>query len=216
MTRDVERRANKSWSPHPRGDFAAGGSAYTAFDCCLDRLEAALPAGGILLLAIDELEQARVGIESGVLAAEVLAFLRSQMQHRERVVFLLCGSHGLLEPFWSPIVDLTARWDLGPLTYGDTTVLIRRPVTGAVAFEDAAIDAIWRHTAGHPYLVQSVCHRLVGQANRDAGRAMVGRSHVEAVIDQLADQGFFARLELADRRPDGSPHSPAQSMEILQ
>jgi hypothetical protein len=216
MARDVDRRANKSWSPRPRDDFAAGGSAYEAFDRCLDRLEAALPAGGILLLAIDELEQARVGIESGVLAAEVLAFLRWQMQHRERVVFLLCGSRGLLEPFWGPIVDLTARWELGPLTYEATTALIRQPVSGAIAFEDAALDAIWRRTTGHPYLVQIVCHRLVGLANRDAGRATIGRPHVEAIIDQLANEGFFARLELGDGRSDGSPHSPAQIMEALQ
>lgn len=214
---DIFLRASRSWSPRLRGNVAAGDeSAFATFDRYLDHLEGGLPAAGMLLVAIDELEQVRVGIESGSLAPEVMAFLRWQMQHRERVVFLLCGSRDLLEPFWSPLIDLAACWELGPLNYQDTAMLIRRPVAGAIDFEDVAIDGIWRHTAGHPYLVQTVCHHLVGRANRDAGRATIGQAHVEAVIEQLVDDGFFARLDLGDGRTYGLPQYPSPALEALR
>jgi hypothetical protein len=75
--------------------------------------------------------------------------------------------------------------------------LIRRPVSGAVAFDEAAVEGVYRRTAGHPYLVQAVCHRLVTLANREQRHA-VSAAEVAGAIEQLIAEGITAGLELSD------------------
>ncbi len=165
-------------------------TAYAAFDRSLDSLERTLPDDSLILLAIDEFEQVRDGIESGVLDSQVLPFIRSQIQHRTRIAFLLCGSAALLEPFWGPIADLTARFEIGPLDSRQTEELIRRPVEGVLEIEDAAVEVIWQATAGHPFLIQSICHRLVSQANRNHLRSAIRAEDVESVIARMEREGY--------------------------
>ena len=165
-------------------------TAYAAFDRSLDYLEHALPDDCLILLAIDEFEQIRDGIESGVLDSQVLPFIRSQIQHRARVAFLLCGSAALLEPFWGPIADLTARFEIGPLDSRQTEELVRRPVEGVLEVEDAAVELIWQATAGHPFLIQSICHRLVSQANRNHSRDAIMAEDVTSVIARMEREGY--------------------------
>ena len=48
------------------------------------------------------------------------------------------GSYGLLEPYWQPLIDLTARYELGPLDFAAAATLIRAPLAGELAFDEAA------------------------------------------------------------------------------
>ncbi len=173
----------------PDGE-ASDETAYAAFDRSLDYLEHALPDDCLILLAIDEFEQIRDGIESGVLDSQVLPFIRSQIQHRARVAFLLCGSAALLEPFWGPIADLTARFEIGPLDSRQTEELVRRPIEGVLEVEDTAVELIWQATAGHPFLIQSICHRLVSQANRNHSRDAIMAEDVTSVIARMEREGY--------------------------
>jgi hypothetical protein len=169
---------------------AIGETAYAAVERCLDRLEETLPAEGLILLAIDELEQIRAGIEAGSLSPDVIPYLRSQIQHREQIAFLLSGAHGLFDDFWRPIVDLAARFELGNLNRAQTAALIRQPVAGRLNYGDAAVDTIWQFTAGHPFLIQSVCHRLVSLMNRRHRHQAIRPADVERIIHQMETEGL--------------------------
>lgn len=185
LARDICRRIGVAHDNETLGE-----TAYAAFDRSLDSLEHALPDDCLILLAIDEFEQIRDGIESGVLDSQVLPFIRSQIQHRARVAFLLCGSAALLEPFWGPITDLTARFEIGPLDSRQAEELVRRPVEGVLEVEDAAVELIWQATAGHPFLIQSICHRLVSQANRNHSRDAIMAEDVTSVIARMEREGY--------------------------
>lgn len=196
LGRDICYRVNTSGLDRSVPDSPeTGETAYATFDRCLDRLEQTLPADSLILLAIDEFEQIRAGIDAGTMAPEVLPYLRSQIQHRSRILFVICGSYGLLDPFWSSIIDLTARCEVEALDFEQTLRLIRRPVEGILSIEDAVVEAIWQWTAGHPFLVQTLCHRLVSLANRRHSREPIRRTDVEHVMDQMMGEGYAGDLD---------------------
>ncbi len=191
LARDICHRVNTSMlAPSLPDSPVAGESAYAVFDRCLDRLEKTLPADELILLAIDELEQLRAGIDAGTLSPELLPYLRSQIQHRARIVFLLCGSPALLDEFWRPIIDLTARQEVAALSFEETLTLIRQPVEGHLPYEAAAEEAIWQHTAGQPFLVQTLCHRLVSLANRRRSKVAIRVQDVANVLRQIEREGY--------------------------
>jgi len=191
LARDISRRVETPNRDSSASDAAVPGeTAYATFDRSLERLEGALPDDSLILLAVDEFEQIRDGIERGVLDPEVLPFIRSQIQHRTNIAFLLCGSASLLEPFWGPIADLTARFEIGPLDFEQSDTLVRRPLEGRLAYEDAAVEIIRRATTGNPFLIQSICHRLVSRANRRHSREPIGPEDVVRVIAQMKSEGY--------------------------
>ncbi len=200
VANDIYRKAS-GWPSVtlPPLDELRAEAPYTALDHCLDLLEKGLPPGGLAILAVDEVEQVRDGLDAGRLEPELLAYLRSQLQHRARIAFLLCGSRNLRESFWHPIFKLAVSCELGLLSREETAGLVRQPVSGAMAFDEAAVDGIWRRTSGHPYLVQAVCHRLVTLANREHRRRPVSESDVVRAIEQLIADGLTDGLELSDR-----------------
>ncbi|MBP6015994.1 MAG: ATP-binding protein [Candidatus Promineofilum sp.] len=191
LARDIYRRVTLSGlEPSTPDDAVPGATAFAAFDRSLDRLEETLPDDGLILLAIDEFEEIRAGIEAGTLEPEVLVYLRSQIQHRARIVFLLCGSAALLEPFWTSLTNLTARYEVPPLDFQQSITLIRRPVEGLLIINDGAVAGIWEFTKGHPFLIQTICHRLVSLANRRYERRPIEAIEVEKVIEQMVIEGY--------------------------
>jgi hypothetical protein len=198
LARDVCQKVATSGLERSVPDSSVlGETAFAAFDRCLDRLEQTLPGNSLILLAIDEFEQIRAEIASGTLGAEVLPFLRSQIQHRERVVFVLSGGHGLLEPFWNNIVDLTARYELGPLTFEQTVTLVCAPLAGRLIVSDDAVEMIWQATQGHPFLIQTICHSLVSDANRHHTRDSIGPANVRRAIRHIESERAYDDPALA-------------------
>lgn len=66
LARDIYRRVTLSGlEPSTPDDAVPGAAAFAAFDRSLDRLEETLPDDGLILLAIDEFEEIRAGIEAG-------------------------------------------------------------------------------------------------------------------------------------------------------
>lgn len=186
--------ARKSGTSHPSHSSPENGSlaetSFAVFDQALDRIESALPDNVFMLVALDEFEQVRDGIESGILDPSVLPFLRSQIQHRERIAFLICGSRSLLDPYWSPIIDLAARYEITPLSYDEAVSLIRRPIAGVLSVEDSAVELIWMQTDGRPFIIQTICHRLVSLANRRRSYEPITRHDAENVIRQLETEAY--------------------------
>jgi len=187
LARDIYRQVAQQRPTRAMPKSRAGDdSAYAVFDRALDYLEEHLPAGDVILLAIDELEQMRAGIDAGLLDEAIVPFLRSQVQHRARLAVVFCGSYGLLEAAWQPLIDLTARYELGPLDFAATTTLVRAPLAGELAFDEAAVERIWRQTGGRPFAIQSLCHRLVGLRHRQRRRDPIRVEDVQAAIDEVA------------------------------
>ena len=187
LARDIYRqvahhRPSRAMPKSPIGED----SAYAAFDRALDHLEQHLPAGDLILLAIDELEQLGADIDAGALDPAVAPFLRSQAQHRSRLALVFSGSYGLLDDSWRPIIDLTARYELRPFDFDAAATLIRAPLAGELSYDDAAVEQIWQQTGGRPFQIQSICHRLVSLRNRQGRREPIGVDEVQTALDEIA------------------------------
>ena len=186
LARDIYRQVAVRGLSRAVPDSRAGSdSAYAALDRALDYLEQNLPDEATILLAVDELEQLRAGIAAGLLDEAIAPWLRSQVQHRSRLAFIFSGSYGLLDEFWRPILDLTARYELGPLSAAETETLIRQPVNSRLTYDDAAVERIWHNTGGRPFRIQLLCHRLVSGRYRQKRRESIGVADVEQVISEL-------------------------------
>lgn len=176
----------------PPENAQSGETSYSILERMLDRLETALPANGLILLAIDELEQLRADIEAGNLEPAIMPFLRSQIQHREGIAFLFSGSNGLLEDFWAPIRHLSVCRELGPLAYDEARHLILQPIAGKITVDDSIVERIWTETGGSAYAIQFICHRLVSIINSERRiPSRVTVADVEAVLQELKSLGFF-------------------------
>lgn len=206
LARDIYRQvAHQRPSRAMPRSLAGEDSAYAAFDRALDHLEQHLPAGDLILLAVDELEQLRAGIDAGALDPAVASFLRSQVQHRARLALVFSGSYGLLDDSWRPIIDLTARYELRPLDFAAAATLIRAPLAGELSYDDAAVEAIWRQTGGRPFPIQAICHRLVSRRNRQGRREPISADEVQAVLAEMAgDANGLGYAQTAEALPVGS------------
>lgn len=187
FAREIYRQAGPyHFLPAPPENRANGESPFMVVERILDRLEEALPPSGLLLLAVDELEQLRMDCETGHLDSSVLPYLRSQIQHRTGIAFLFSGSDGLLDPYWKPFLNLAAVRELGPLTLAETEKLVREPLAGRVVFDDPAVARIWQETKGHAYHIQVICHRLVSWLNENhRSNRLITEDDIAHVIDEI-------------------------------
>lgn len=202
LARDIYRQVAQQHPSRAMPRSRAGeDSAYDLFDRALDHLEQHLPADALILLAVDELEQLRAGIDAGLLDEAVFSFLRSQVQHRSRLAVLFSGSYGLLAESWRPLGDLTAHCELGPLDINSAAALIRQPVAGVLAYDDDAVACIWRQTGGRPLPIQSICHRLVSLRNRQGRRDSIGADEAQWAIDEAATEVEHALHRTTEATP---------------
>ena len=146
------------------------GRAYYAFDLFLDQVESQLPANGLLIIIMDELEQLQESIERGKLTNDILPYLRSLMQHRSRLSFILAGTNQLVEDYWSNIFHVGISREIVSLRRDEAEKLIREPVQPMITYDDLAVDRIWLATQGHPYFTQLICHRLISDVNLESQR----------------------------------------------
>lgn len=186
ISRDLARRNIQLTQPQK---FSTNGSVFTEFDQFLDHVETQIPAKGLLVLVIDELEQLQDSIQKGRLSEDVLTYLRSLMQHRSKMTFILAGTNQLVEEYWSSIFHVGISREIESLTRDDTEELIRLPVSPIIQYDDLAIDRIWLATRGHPYFTQLICHRLISSANLQGKRSFTLTNHdVREAIDKIVTE----------------------------
>ena len=184
--------------------WPANGQGYRLFDQYLDQVETSLPVDGLLVLILDELERLQGPIEAGQLDQDFLPYLRSLMQHRSRMSFILAGTHKLMDEFWQLVFNAGENLELSMLSRRETEQLIREPVQPLVRYDDLAVEHIWRATAGHPYLTQLICHRLIQFENQDEQRRkIITVDQVHKVLERILeeDDGYLLR-----RWQELSPH----------
>ncbi|GJM40446.1 MAG: hypothetical protein DHS20C20_07280 [Ardenticatenaceae bacterium] len=173
----------------PRENWSTNGTLFSEFDEFLDEIEDELPPKGLLVLIIDELEQLQESVQRGRLSDDIFPYLRSLMQHRSRITFILAGTNQLVEDYWSIIFHVGISREIDSLSREETETLIREPVAPMIQYDDLAVDRIWLTTRGHPYFSQLICHRLVSSTNLEGRRSKlitIGdvRETIKLVIDE--------------------------------
>ena len=160
-------------------------------------MELSLPNESLLVLIIDELDRLQLPIEEGHLDHDLLPYMRSLMQHRSRLTFVLAGSRRLKEDFWQLVFNAGENFELTALNRRDTERLIREPVQPLVRYDDLAVEHIWRATMGHPYLTQLICHRLIQDTDQEGRRLkVITIDQVQQVIQRILeeDDGYLMSL----------------------
>ncbi len=185
--RGIQFPVDASW---PLDTWAVNGHGYQhTFDTFLDRVEAALPEKGLLVVILDELEQVKESIERGKLSPDVLPYLRSLMQHRRQLAFILTGTNQLIEDYWSTIFHVGISREVRSLSRAETEKLVREPVRPLVHYDELAVDRIWQATHGHPYFTQLICHRLISALNLEARLSkVISLDDVHTTISKIIDE----------------------------
>jgi 8-oxo-dGTP pyrophosphatase MutT (NUDIX family) len=173
----------------PRESWSANGTLFSEFDDFLDRIEETLPPNGLLVLIIDELEQLQESVERGRLSSDIFPYLRSLMQHRTQITFILAGTNQLVEDYWSIIFHVGISREIDSLSREETERLIRDPVAPMIQYDDLAVDRIWLTTRGHPYFSQLICHRLVSATNLEGRRSkLITIENVRETINLVIEE----------------------------
>ncbi len=179
--RDIQLSIPTEWS--------SNGTIFNDFDAFLDQVENSLPSNGLLVLVIDELEQLQDSVERGKLTQDIFPYLRSLMQHRPKMTFILAGTNQLVEEYWSIIFHVGISREITSLTREETENLIRDPVSPMIQYDDLAVDRIWLATRGHPYFTQLICHRLISDVNLGERRdRSITITHVRETIKTVIEE----------------------------
>ncbi|MEJ2750705.1 MAG: hypothetical protein P8183_22780, partial [Anaerolineae bacterium] len=130
-----------------------------------------------------------VSVENGRLSEDIFPYLRSLMQHRTRMTFILAGTNQLVEDFWSIIFHVGISREIVSLDHKETEKLIREPVSPMIQYDDLAVDRIWLSTRGHPYFSQLICHRLVSATNLEGRKSKtITIADVRETIDKIVSE----------------------------
>ena len=85
------------------------------------------------------------------------------------------------------------HYEIGLLDKDSAMLLITKPAQGLLEYEEEAIDAILKHSAGHPYFTQALCFALFQQA-REQDNWKVTATEVGNVLEESIEltQGGLA------------------------
>ncbi len=173
----------------PPENWSNNGTLFSEFDQFLDQIEDRLPPNGLLVLIIDEMEQLQESVERGRLSHDIFPYLRSLMQHRSRITFILAGTNQLVEDYWSIIFHVGISREIDYLSREETETLIREPVAPMIQYDDLAVDQIWLTTRGQPYFSQLICHRLVSSTNLEGRRSkLITIGDVREIINLVIEE----------------------------
>jgi uncharacterized protein len=171
-------------------------NAFTRLDEDLDQFERlATERGKRILLAFDEYEGLEESIAGGDISKNVLGKLRNIIQHRERIVVLVSGSHHFEELTglnWASYLINTRTLELSFLDERSARELLTEPVP-QLQYEDGVLDEILRLTHCQPYLLQAVASELVNHLN-DRQQTTARRADLDAAVAKVltSANAYFA------------------------
>jgi outer membrane protein assembly factor BamB len=177
-----------------------------AFNVFLDEVEEHLVDRRIIIL-IDEFEVLEAQVKNGKLEPELFEYLRSMMQHRKSINFLLSGTHtieNLTRDYWSVFFNMALHHRLSYLSPEGATNLITKPVAGYLTYEHYVIQKIRELSADQPYLIHLICRALVDHCNQQC-KAYVTMNDVNTVLGEVLKTGgqhfswILAQIDPIDR-----------------
>jgi hypothetical protein len=163
-------------------------NSYQVFNKFLDKIPNFL-GEKFLILMFDEYEILEKKIEEGHLNPDLIRYLRSQMQSRERFSFIFAGSKKLEElegKHWSLMFNAATYKKISFLNREDALDLMTIPVQNRIHYNNEAINRILQLTACHPYFLQLFLQNLIDHLN-DAKKNNVTLEEVGYVLDYLLD-----------------------------
>jgi GAF domain-containing protein len=170
---------------------------YNAFGEYLRQVDKALDQV-ILVLMLDEFEVLDKGVREHRLDTAIYSQLRHHLQHSHNVAFILAGMHQLTRlsnEYRSMIYSNALHQEVGFMDEKSARELIQKPVAGQVIYEEAAVEELLHLTNGHPYLLQSLCHRLIDQMNQAARSNTITIADVHsAALHYTSEPLFFSFL----------------------
>jgi outer membrane protein assembly factor BamB len=164
--------------------------ATLAFDLFLDQVEIARRQRKLIIM-IDEFEVLEQKVKEKVLAGEIFEYLRSLMQHRRGINFLLSGTHTIEQltmEYWSVFFNIARHQRLSRLSAEAARQLITQPIAGYLEYDPLAVEKIRQLAADQPYLIQLICRSLVSYCN-EAQKSYVTINDVNTVQDRVMETG---------------------------
>ncbi|HLI71590.1 MAG TPA: FG-GAP-like repeat-containing protein [Ktedonobacteraceae bacterium] len=161
-----------------------------AFDQYLDTLDLARE-GRKLIIMLDEFEILEQKVTEKVLAGEFFEYLRSLMQHRKGINFLLSGTHTieqLTKEYWSVFFNIARHHRLSSLKDEAARQLITDPVKEYLEYDPFAVEKIRQLTANQPYFIQLICRSLIAHAN-EVRKSYITLIDVNTVQDRVMETG---------------------------
>ena len=142
--------------------------AFTRLDEALDRFEElSRQSGKRILLTFDEYERFEESISKADISTYVPDKIRNIIQHRERIVVLVSGSHRfdeLKELNWASYLINARTLELSFLKPDEARELLTKPAP-KLGYEPGVVEEILRLTHCQPYLLQAVASDLVNYLN---------------------------------------------------
>ena len=163
--------------------------ASFALDVFLDDVEMILN-GRKLIMLIDEFEILEEKVVKQELSPDIFTYLRSLMQIRSFIHFLLAGTHTikeLTEEYWSVFFNIAVHRRLTQLTPEAAQQLITQPVKQDI-YDPLAIEKIRRLAGDQPYFIQLFCHELIQHANMHR-KAYLTINDVNIVQESVIENG---------------------------
>jgi hypothetical protein len=143
----------------------------------------------MLVILIDEFEVLEALVNQRKLAPEVFDYLRSMVQNRQHILFLLAGVHTiqkLTAGYWSPFFNIANQYQISKLSEQGAITLITKPVEGFLEYDPYAVQKIRQLTADQPYLIHLICRPLIDYCN-ELKKAYVTMNDVNAILKELME-----------------------------
>ncbi|GCF06473.1 outer membrane protein assembly factor BamB family protein [Dictyobacter arantiisoli] len=122
-----------------------------------------------IVFLLDEFEMLQEKINKGPLNENVLHYLRSLMQHRQGLNFLLVGAPRIryvTEPLWSVFFNIAIHHNLKRLEQSEARALITEPVKGMLEYDMLALERMHKLSGNLPYFIHVLSEILISYCNR--------------------------------------------------
>ncbi|MCG3163298.1 MAG: hypothetical protein JMDDDDMK_04687 [Acidobacteria bacterium] len=188
----------KGLRPPQLSDYAT--EPFIVFRQFLDSVEKAIGAPeNRLIVALDEFEEIEKKLTAGIISEDLLAFLRSTMQHRTGISLIFAGTHTLNEMAserWSSYFRSALPVRVSYLDEASARRLITNPIPDfPLDYEAEAVDLLIAETRCHPCLIQLTCSALVDLKNK---RLLEDKAAGRRATVQDARQALAEALKTGD------------------
>lgn len=167
-----------------------------AFNDYLDEIQFSL-GDKVIILMFDEFEELINGVNTGDYDAHLLENLRSMMQHRKEVRFILAGADKVIEmlkDYASIIFNMTYPIEVSFMEEEEARELIVKPLEGIVEYGKTSVDKIIAYTNSHPFYMKIICHELIERLNSEK-RYFVHSSDVDRAVEDIVRNSQYSYFD---------------------
>lgn len=143
-----------------------------------------------LVFLLDEFEVLQEKINKGPLNQDVLHYLRSLMQHRQGLNFLLVGAphiRHVTEPSWSIFFNIALQHSLNKLAPSEAQSLLTEPLNNSLEYDMLALERMHRLSGDLPYFIHVLSEMLIAYCNKHQ-KSYVTVNDVNTVLEIVLEE----------------------------